>query len=247
MRADVRQVAGEGILLAGGGCAILLQVADPVVAAGVARHSDFAERPMARLRGTLRYVYSIVFGTTAAADRAARHVDRAHAPVAGARDPHRQLWVAATLYDTAIRIHSRVFGPLDEASADEVYRAYAVLGTALQVPAELWPADRAAFAEYWRATLATLRVGDDARRIARDLLHPRKAPLWLKAAMPLARLVTAGLLPAELRAAYGLPWSARRARRYERAFTVITAVYRGLPRPLREWPMRHYLPRADRA
>ena len=37
-------LAREGILVAGAGRAILLQIADPSVAAGVARHSDFGSR-----------------------------------------------------------------------------------------------------------------------------------------------------------------------------------------------------------
>ena len=38
-------IGAEGILLAGAGRAILLQIADPRVGHGVADHSDFAQRP----------------------------------------------------------------------------------------------------------------------------------------------------------------------------------------------------------
>ena len=94
----MRDVSAEGALLAGGGAAILLQVADPSVAAGVAKHSDFASRPLLRLRTTLTYVYAVVFGTESEALAVRAMVDRAHGPVAGAFDPELQLWVAATLY-----------------------------------------------------------------------------------------------------------------------------------------------------
>ncbi|MES1170192.1 MAG: oxygenase MpaB family protein, partial [Leifsonia sp.] len=53
------EYAADGVLVLGGAAAILLQVADPVVARGVAEHSDFARRPMDRLRNTLRYVYAV--------------------------------------------------------------------------------------------------------------------------------------------------------------------------------------------
>jgi uncharacterized protein (DUF2236 family) len=59
--------------------------------------------------------------------------------------------------------------------------------------------------------------------------------------MPLARLVTAGLLTPELRDAYELPWNPQRARRFDRAIGVFSTVYPLLPRRLRHWPMRYYL------
>jgi uncharacterized protein (DUF2236 family) len=49
----MRLVAREGALLAGGARAILLQIAHPAVGRGVAEHSDFAGRPLDRLRATL--------------------------------------------------------------------------------------------------------------------------------------------------------------------------------------------------
>jgi uncharacterized protein (DUF2236 family) len=236
----MQDVAAEGALLAGGGVAILLQVADPAVAAGVAKHSDFAERPLLRLQTTLTYVYAVVSGSDERIAAVRASVDRAHAPVERAFDPDLQLWVAATLYRTAADLDERIWGPLGQESADRVYRDYAVLGTALQVPPAAWPADRAAFTEYWNRRIAALHVSADARRIALDLLHPRTAPWWLKAGMPLARLLTAGLLPPELRAAYGLPWSSARERRFERTLAALATVYRRLPRRIRQWPSRYF-------
>ena len=46
---------------------------------------------------------------------------------------------------------------------------------------------------------------------------------------------------AELREAYGLPWDARRSRRYERAMSAVAVLQRVLPRRLRSWPARRYL------
>ena len=79
----MQEVAGEGIPLAGGAAAILLQVADPRVAAGVARHSDFAERPLDRLHGTLTYLYVLAYGTEEEQHRVARRVGQAHRPGPG--------------------------------------------------------------------------------------------------------------------------------------------------------------------
>ncbi|MFC0680800.1 oxygenase MpaB family protein [Lysobacter korlensis] len=240
-RASIRDVSAEGALLAGAGAAILLQVAEPTVAAGVARHSDFATRPLLRLRTTLSYVYAVVFGRDDQVATVRAMVDRAHASVPGAADPELQLWVAATLYATGADVDERIWGPLDPASAEQVYRDNAVLGTALQMPPELWPPDLAGFRSYWEERRTRLEVTADARKVMQDLLHPTALPWWLRPGMPLVRLLTAGLLPAEIRAAYGLPWSRLRQQRFGRAFRVLAAVYRPLPRRLRQWPMHHFL------
>ena len=255
----IRDIAPESVLVLAGGRAILLQLANPAVGHGVARHSDFVSRPLARLHGTLSYVYAVTCGTPIDRAAAVRRVALAHRPVhsdpadhasahhgaAGpaynAFDPGLQLWVAATLYESATRMHDLVYGPLADADAESVYRDYGVLGTALQVPAGLWPADRAAFAEYWQRSRARLRVDDASLRVSRDLLHPVAAPLWLRAAMPLARFLTAGFLDAELRASFGLPWSDRHDRRFARTLRVMRAVYPRLPGRVRHWPARHYL------
>lgn len=247
----IRDVAPESVLVLAGGRAILLQLANPAVGHGVARHSNFADRPLDRLHGTLAYVYAVTCGT--AIDRAAavRRVALAHRPVHGpatattptynAFDPRLQLWVAATLYESATRMHDLVYGPLGAADADAVYRDYGVLGTALQVPAGLWPADRQAFAEYWRSEVAGLSTDAATRGVADRLLHPTGGPLLLRLAMPLARLVTTGLLEPEERELFLLPWSTGRQRRYDLVLRLVRAVYPRLPRWVRHAPMRHYL------
>ena len=174
--ADVRSIsdmAGESLLLGGGGRAILLQLANPAVGHGVADHSDFVDRPLARLHGTMTYLYAIVYGSEEESAAVRRLVDRAHAPVRSdasssvaydAHDPQLQLWVAATLYDSAIDLYERVYGPV--AASEAVYRDYERVGTALQLPPGAWPADRATFRAWWDARLGELVV-DGPRRTQR--------------------------------------------------------------------------------
>ena len=239
----LQDVGGEWIMLVGGGCAILLQLAHPSVGRGVAEHSDFASRPYDRLVGTLTYVTAVACGTQDDVRAMRRVVDRAHGPVHGgpnrvepaytAIDPDLQLWVTATLYWTAVRVYERVFGRLDEASADRVYRECAAVGTSLQLPTDAWPATRADFDEYWRDALEHLSVLPAARRVSGDLLRAERAPLWMRALMPWARLATVALLPAELRAQYGLAFTERNRRRYERMMSLTAAVYPRLPMRIR--------------
>jgi uncharacterized protein (DUF2236 family) len=235
---DVRRFAADASLVLAGGRAILLQIADPVVAAGVARHSDFARRPQQRLVHTLMYVYAVVLGTESDRAAAAAFVNRAHAPVAGADDADRQLWVAATLYESALRMHEQLRGPVSPELAQAVLRAYAPLGGALRVPADRWPASTAAFEAYWASTLEALVVTDEARGVVRDLLFPRLAPGWVRAAMPLLRIITVGLLPDAVRSAYGFAWGPRERRRFARTMTVVAGVVRTVPGPIRRLPVR---------
>jgi len=248
---QLRDIAGEAVMLLAGGRSILLQLADPAIGHGVANHSDFEKRPLDRLAGTLSYAYAVTCGTPEQARAAVRRVNRAHVPVAGpavggapaynAFTPDLQLWVAATLYDSAVGMHERVFGAFDEATAESLYREYAVLGTALQVPETLWPRDRAAFAAYWQQRLEGLRTDEATREVARRLLYPRSGPLLLRLAMPLARLVTVGLLPPSVRDLFELSWSPRRQRRFDRMLRLTIRIYPLLPRRVRHWPRDHYL------
>jgi len=243
--AEMRTVAREGALLAGGARAILLQIANPGVARGVAEHSDFGSRPLDRLRATLAYVYCVTYGTPKEIKAVSAIVTEAHRKVAGAgyraSDPELQLWVAATLYDSALLVYEELFGPLEAAVAEKIYEQYAVLGTALQVPSRLWPADRAAFGAYWQHMIDTLEVSAEARGVARDLLHPQHAPLALKAAMPLNRFLTAAWLPERIRQGFGIPWDSGQQRRYELMMKLGGTVYRRMPVPLREAPKTWYL------
>ena len=247
-------LAGESILIAAGGRAILLQLADPAVGRGVAEHSDFVTRPLDRLHATLTYVYTVAFGTPEELAEVVGRVNRAHVPVHGSAEgdvtehpsynafsAELQLWVAATLYDSAATMYGIVFGELDPAVADELYDGYEKLATSLQVPDGYWPRDRAEFARYWESRRGTLAPTSAAVAAAHALLYPQSGPLWLRALMPLGRLITTGLLPSELREPFDLQWSARLQRRFDRVMRLIRLIYPKLPRSLRHWPKNHYL------
>jgi uncharacterized protein (DUF2236 family) len=241
--------AAEAVLIAGGGRTILLQLANPGVGRGVAEHSDFASRPLDRLHATLTYVYAVAFGSPAEAAFVRQRVNRAHVPVHSepgsarytAFDPQLQLWVAATLYDSAMTVHRHVFGPADDVLADRLYAAYADLGTALQVPVGLWPPNRTAFERYWAEQVAQLRTDAATRRVADQLLRPPIGPLPLRAVMPLARLLTLGLLPPAVRELFGFGWTGRQQWLFNAVMAVLRRVYPRLPRRIRQWPKRHYL------
>ena len=209
----IRKVHDEGVLLLGGGRALLMQIAHPSVAKGVAEHSDFRANRWARLLRTLRPTLAIAFGDREQALAAAASVNRLHRGVTGegyrAGDPDLLAWVLATLIDTSLEMHARFLRPLSQDEAEAYYLDMCTLGAALGIPLECMPRGLAAFDEYLQRNVMLLEVSDAAREIARDLFGPGPAGLPLLSPM---RRLTAGLLPPALRQQYGLAWGPRHER-----------------------------------
>jgi uncharacterized protein (DUF2236 family) len=238
----LQTILREGILLATGGVAVLLQMAHPGVAQGVDEYSNFAYRPSDRLRTTMTYMYCMAFGTTEERRTIIEMVHRAHVPVKGpgftANDPDLQLWVAATLYACGVHMYQLMFGTLDAATDDKVYQEYSVMATSLRVPAEKWPKNREAFWEYWDENVATLPIGPNAKNVCNDLLHNKRGPFWLRMNLPVVRIVTAEQLPPRLREEYGINVHHGR---YRFLLGLTKSVYPHLPSYIRQYPLRYYL------
>jgi len=239
------RVDREVIVLAGGSCALLMQAAHPVVAAGVDQHSTFATDSFGRLRRTLTSSFDVVFGTRSRADAAIRRVNAIHTAVRGrlpdgaaysAADPEALLWVHATLVDTALRIYTRFVGPL---SSDEERR---YLQEAAEVAERLGvlPADLPSEVPELRAWMAEMvetgrvRVTPAARRIARTVLYPDG--LAPRLAWDAAHLVSLATLPDPLRRQYGIRWSHGRERGVEHLAAVTRRALPLVPAPLRFVP-----------
>jgi uncharacterized protein (DUF2236 family) len=241
----IRRVTREACILGGAGRAILLQVAHPSVGRGVAEHSQFAEDPLKRLRGTLNYVYGLSFGTPEEVEWVAGLVTRIHRHVVGpgysANDPELQLWVAATLHQSGVQSYELAFGPMPRAMREEFLQQGAAMATALGCPAELWPGSVAEFDAYWERQLDELEISDDAKQICRDLMYSRSLPWYVRTVLPVSRLVTAGLLPERLRDEYGFVWNRRRERLFRAGVRVTRLTYPHVPRRLRELPKAYYM------
>jgi uncharacterized protein (DUF2236 family) len=237
--AVIRRVDGEGVLLLGGGRALLLQLAHPSVAAGVADHSDFESHPLRRLWATLEATYTIVFGTRAQAERVAQTIREVHDRVTGpaytANDPALLCWVHATLVDTALRIYETVFGPLSAADAAAYYMESTQVAELLGCPRDRQPADLAAFHEYVRSMVDTLEVTDTARAVAQAVLNPQ-LPWMTGPPMALARFLTRGMLPEPIRSQYGFEWTPRDEARVRTAAAAARRLLPLVPRPIRHAP-----------
>ena len=210
----------EAMLLLGAGPrALLLQLAHPQVAAGVADHSDFRADPWRRLDGTLRSYLRIVYGTGTAARAEIRRLNALHRTITGptyrARDPELALWVHATLVDSTIVAADRWLEPLSRERRARYYAETVPIGRAFGIPAWLLPADLDAFEAYVQRSIAPdgpVRVGPVARELADAVLHPPLGPIlpalgWLPSRLYAWTLwPSVGLLPPTLRDEYGLAW-----------------------------------------
>jgi uncharacterized protein (DUF2236 family) len=209
----------------GGGPAVLLQVAHPLVAAGVVQHSDFRRDLWHRLIRTLGALYLITYGTRDEAERAGRAVQAVHEHVHGetwahlgrfpqgtrysATDPELQLWVHATLVESSLSAYQRFVRRLARDEQERYYREMSVVARLFGVPAAALPGSLSDFREYFDAQIAgdTITVTDPARAVAEVIVQAR-LPAPMRVLVPAHRLATAGLLPERLRHEYGLRWSA---------------------------------------
>jgi len=213
----------EAMLLLGAGPrALLLQLAHPSVAAGVADHSDFRTDPWARLAGTLRSYLTIVYGTTRTARAEVRRLNALHRDITGpgytARDPDLSLWVHATLVESTIAVADAWLEPMSRDRRAAYYLETRPVGRAFGVPDGLLPADIDAFEAYVASMLAPsgpVHPTPMARELAHVVLHPPLAPLapWL-GVVPHGLYAwtlwpSVGLLPGSVREEYRLSWGTR--------------------------------------
>jgi uncharacterized protein (DUF2236 family) len=240
------RVNREPVVFMGGGRALLLQVAHPLVAAGVAQHSDYERHPWKRLTRTLDTTVKIVFGDHQTSQRAAARLRLRHEAVRGvsddgaaydARDPALLLWVWATLVDTSLTLYERCFGALSAAERESFYAEQKLFARACGVPADACPPGYDDFAAYWADVVSSeLRVTPVARAV-REAVAGAALSRWLRPLLVPHRLVTAGLLPPALRAAYGFGWGAGQQRLLDAWFITVAGGMRIVPRRLRVLPV----------
>jgi len=232
-----RRVHREGILILGGGRALLMQIAHPLVARGVAEHSNFRADRIDRLLRTLRPMMAMVFGDSEQALAAAERVSRAHDAVRGpgyaAKDPDLLLWVFATLVDTSVLMYRRFVGPLEAPELGAYYEDMRRIAPLLCIDDSTLPGSLDELLEYVRAMSESLFVSAEARDIARALFQSNVLSWPFLAS---ARWLTAGLLPEPLRTQFGLPWSPRRERVLSTLAAISRLVLPRLPGALRAPP-----------
>ena len=264
-RADTRRSGPDSVtwkinrdivVIAGWGRAILLQLAHPLVGAGVHHHSSFRGgllHSLRRLQSTVGAMLSLTFGNeedaiTAAAginvihDRVNGRLDDAagsfHAGAAySAHDPELLRWVHATLLESIPLTYELLVAPLTREDRDRYCAEAAVIEPLLGIPPGRLPRTSADLDEYIRAMIHDkIVVTDTSRALARAVLYPPRWQLLWPAFRPM-QLITVGLLPPQIRTAYGFRWDARDARAFRRWTATVRRLHHAAPRLTREWPM----------
>jgi len=208
----------------GGGAAVLLQVAHPLVACGVVEHSGYNRDLWRRLMGTLRALYLITFGDRAEAEYAGAAVQAVHARVHGrtrsqlgpfpagtsysASDPDLMLWVHATLVHSSLAAYGRFVEPLTPTERERYHDEMNLVAVLFGTPANVLPDNYREFRTYFEAQVRSdaITVTEPAREVAEVILAARLPPP-LRLLVPAHRLASACILPEKLRAEYGLRWT----------------------------------------
>ena len=211
-----RQVNREVVVLLGWGKAILLQLAHPLVAAGVGEHSDFRWGGVSYVRRTRHTVGAILaltfgseqeilarppLGSTRFTGVFTASYARRRATSRLARPtllPIRRLlrWVHATLVVSQLNAYELFVGGLTTDEKDEYCAQAAGIAPLLAIPEQFLPADVEALERYLEEmfTSGVIEVTDTARTLGRALLFPtggaRTGPL-----LGFGRLASIGLLP----------------------------------------------------
>lgn len=246
------EVNREGVLMLGGGCAALLQLAHPYVAHAIEDHSKTKSDPIGRFQRTFAHVFAMVFGDLDHALRSARRVHTVHTHIHGeitedvgafkkghrydANEERALFWVHATLLQSALDVYERVVRPLSVEERERYYEESKLFTHLFGIPADVQPPTYRAFLRYYDETIAsdTIWVGTRAAEMKRFLFQPptqahRPLIAWYE-------VFTAGLLPPKLRDQFGFSFGRVEREVFERSITSLRALLRVTPGRLRYFP-----------
>ena len=225
----VRRVHRESVVALSGPRTLLMQAAHPVAFAGFFAHTGALDEPYERLARTAQVMDLIAWGTREEADRATRRVRAMHKRVRGtlaepagrfpagtpyaADDPALLLWVLACLVDSALVVFQKYVRRLTPAEREAYWQGYKQIGRLLGLRDADMPAGVDDFDAYMRGMLDgdDLHITPRSRELAVQIvLHP-PVPLRARPVLELVNQITVGLLPGDVRRAYGLSWDPARA------------------------------------
>lgn len=241
----------SGMALIAGGANVIMQLSRLPVGHGVVESKvdsgNLYKRPIKRTRTTLAYLMTAMKGTPEERLALRKQIDQVHAmvrssessPVAyNAFDRGLQLWVAACIYRGAEDTYQAFVGEIDDATAESFYQEGKRFGTTLQVPEDMWPADRIAFQDYWNREIKLIELDDTTREYLRGIARLEfYGKLVSRLLGWFGEFVTTGFLYPPFREQMGLPWSEKRQRRFDAMLKVIRSINRWSPRVLREFPL----------
>lgn len=208
----------EPALLLVGMRALLLQIAHPKVAQGVADHSRYREDPLGRGIRTFTAMYSLMFGYRDEAVMAAQRIREIHSQVHGvvkdplppgmeadydANDPELLFWVMGTLLDSAVKAYELFIARLSDEDKDTYIEQAKMMGALFGIPPTMYPASWSDFQAWFSGQLRsdTFIITPTARQICHYLL----AGSWFVRLLSPFNYAMAGMtLPESLATEFGL-------------------------------------------
>ncbi len=244
------RVSREWVLQLSGVRAVLMQLAHPKVAKGVADHSNFQGAFVRRALNTYLAANDLIFGDRETAIRCALKLHAMHARVRGRLDPgdgnppgdsYEALdqtllqWVYATLVDSIALTHDTFLGTLDASDWERYYEESKVLAILLGIDTGALPAHLPGLRQWMDEMMAReIAVTPTALKLAEVL---RRGTLLTLLTQPAYLVVAIGSLPPQLREAYGLPDSRAARWAYDGGVRIGRAVLPRLPVALRTAPL----------
>lgn len=251
--------AGDNLQLLMAGTTIGLQVAHPIVGAGVGDHSVFKKDPWGRLKRTTEWGLRLLYGGPTKALQAGVELRDMHRDIKGADsqgrkyfalDPEAYAWVHMTTYYTLVTTQ-KLFGekPFTAAEEAQLYREWLQQGRVMRIRAEDMPSDVAAFWIYFENMIANRLEDTEMVRYILDVSFSKvKKPPQLKF-IPEAvwnsfyagtgkwmRLAAVATMPQSLRDKLNLPFTAKDQKRFERFRRLVRASLPLIPLKLRYLP-----------
>lgn len=185
-------VHGDMPTIVAGIRALLMQALHPGALAGVHDHSRFREDPLGRLAGTIRWIFTVTYGSTEAARAASDWVLRLHGSVRGeyvdgngavrtyaANDPELLRWVHITFTDAFLSAH-KLWGRPIPGGPDAYVREWAQAGELMGVssPPLTEEAMRGHLEKWYDAgeLRSDQRVAETVAFIRNPPLHPALRP-----------------------------------------------------------------------
>ena len=214
------KVHGNISVMFGAGAANLLQLAHPWVAQAIDQHSETQTDPMGRLQRTFLNVHSMVFGNLDQVLESAVRVHNIHAKITGqvsestgrtkkksgyfANQVEALLWVHATLWIIALRVHEMFYGSVTQAEREQYYQESKLFAFLFGIPEEAMPENWDAYVAWFNEVVDSdlLAVGKVGRELVEYLFTMRT---WLIPFLNRHRIHTSVLLPESLREPFGMP------------------------------------------
>lgn len=194
--------------------ALFHEALHPVAMASVDQHSDFSHNAWVRLWRTTEWLFTVIFGSTAAAQSAAARVRRLHERISGvdpitgrayrADDPDLLLWIHAVSVDYSLRGYQAYAHRLSEQDADQFVREMRIQARLVGLDPAAAPGSVAELRAYLESMRPQVQMTDSAYGFFRAFLRA-KMPLSMRPIWLLHLVGVVGLFPPEVRRLYDAP------------------------------------------